>query len=355
MQGSLQNLNAWQQSIETIREELTSIGIAIAQRLKWAAGANQSLVGLQRSFDECHNKNNEKLIFFTEIINNITRNITTVLSYEMIKFNNKKSDEEFLLLAKEYHKCWEINTNSGDMINPVEKGIVQLLDPEGYIDHQWIGNITGLLDEITDGVQSKIAYLEKEINQIHDNLQNGAEKLRSLFDNELRIEIRYLLKLIFKIDNGHQAQRQKQFQTNYKQFLNRISDLHIKILSRDFTQNNCRDIQKLIDIILNEVNEIYEELMNLVLKGGNTYDNNEQNDGKSSGTPVREKKKGNQPEQKRNAYAVSVWRRIRMKLEGRDPDPNRRQTIPEQVDWMIREATNPDNLAVLYEGWTPWV
>lgn len=44
-----------------------------------------------------------------------------------------------------------------------------------------------------------------------------------------------------------------------------------------------------------------------------------------------------------------------MKLEGRDRDPNRRQTVHEQVDWMIREAMNPDNLAVLYEGWTPWV
>lgn len=64
---------------------------------------------------------------------------------------------------------------------------------------------------------------------------------------------------------------------------------------------------------------------------------------------------GTQTEQKRNAYAVSVWRRIRMKLESRDPDPTRRCTVPEQVDWMIREARNPDNLAVLYEGWTPWV
>lgn len=44
-----------------------------------------------------------------------------------------------------------------------------------------------------------------------------------------------------------------------------------------------------------------------------------------------------------------------MKVEGRDPDPNRRCTVQEQVDWMIKEAMNPDNLAVLYEGWTPWV
>lgn len=26
-----------------------------------------------------------------------------------------------------------------------------------------------------------------------------------------------------------------------------------------------------------------------------------------------------------------------------------------QVDWVIGEATNINNLALLYEGWTPWV
>jgi serine/threonine-protein kinase SMG1 len=63
----------------------------------------------------------------------------------------------------------------------------------------------------------------------------------------------------------------------------------------------------------------------------------------------------NHKEQKRNAYAVSVWRRIRMKLEGRDPDPNKTSRVQEQVDWMIREALNQDNLALLYEGFTSWV
>ncbi|GBP96058.1 hypothetical protein EVAR_67337_1 [Eumeta japonica] len=41
--------------------------------------------------------------------------------------------------------------------------------------------------------------------------------------------------------------------------------------------------------------------------------------------------------QKRNAYAVSVWKRIRMKLEGRDPDHNRRSTVAEQVEFVIRK------------------
>lgn len=54
-------------------------------------------------------------------------------------------------------------------------------------------------------------------------------------------------------------------------------------------------------------------------------------------------------------YAVSVWRRIRSKLEGRDPDANKCSRVQEQVDFLIREAQNQDNLALLYEGFTSWV
>ncbi|XP_070580922.1 serine/threonine-protein kinase SMG1-like [Ptychodera flava] len=59
--------------------------------------------------------------------------------------------------------------------------------------------------------------------------------------------------------------------------------------------------------------------------------------------------------QMRNSYAVSVWRRVKAKLDGRDPDPAKRLSVAEQVDFVIRDATNFDNLAQLYEGWTAWV
>ncbi|MXQ90043.1 hypothetical protein E5288_WYG014046 [Bos mutus] len=68
---------------------------------------------------------------------------------------------------------------------------------------------------------------------------------------------------------------------------------------------------------------------------------------------VRDPKTG-KAVQERNSYAVSVWKRVKAKLEGRDVDPNRRMSVAEQVDYVIKEATNLDNLAQLYEGWTAW-
>uniref|UniRef100_A0A3Q3Q4X1 non-specific serine/threonine protein kinase n=1 Tax=Monopterus albus TaxID=43700 RepID=A0A3Q3Q4X1_MONAL len=69
---------------------------------------------------------------------------------------------------------------------------------------------------------------------------------------------------------------------------------------------------------------------------------------------VRDPKTG-RAVQERNSYAVSVWKRVKAKLEGRDIDPSRRMSVMEQVDFVIKEATNMDNLAQLYEGWTAWV
>ena len=59
--------------------------------------------------------------------------------------------------------------------------------------------------------------------------------------------------------------------------------------------------------------------------------------------------------EERNTFALSVLRRIKMKLDGREPDVLRKATVAEQVDFIIREATNVDNLALLYEGWTAWI
>jgi phosphatidylinositol kinase/protein kinase (PI-3 family) len=30
-------------------------------------------------------------------------------------------------------------------------------------------------------------------------------------------------------------------------------------------------------------------------------------------------------------------------------------TVAEQVDFIIRESTNMENLALMYEGWTAWI
>ncbi|XP_056160763.1 uncharacterized protein LOC130135461 [Syzygium oleosum] len=57
----------------------------------------------------------------------------------------------------------------------------------------------------------------------------------------------------------------------------------------------------------------------------------------------------------KNAYALSVLRRIEMKLDGRDIDEAREVSTAEQVDYLIKQASSVDNLCNMYGGWTPWI
>ncbi|XP_048575812.1 serine/threonine-protein kinase SMG1 [Nematostella vectensis] len=75
---------------------------------------------------------------------------------------------------------------------------------------------------------------------------------------------------------------------------------------------------------------------------------------KTSVSLARDPKTGKAVQQ-RNTYAISVWRRVKAKLEGRDLDPTKRMSVTDQVDLVIRESTSLDNLCQMYEGWTAWV
>ncbi|CAM6124730.1 unnamed protein product [Calypogeia fissa] len=57
----------------------------------------------------------------------------------------------------------------------------------------------------------------------------------------------------------------------------------------------------------------------------------------------------------KNAYAVSVLKRVRTKLEGQDINGSRQLAVAEHVDHLLRQATSVDNLCNMFEGWTPWI
>lgn len=57
----------------------------------------------------------------------------------------------------------------------------------------------------------------------------------------------------------------------------------------------------------------------------------------------------------KNAYAMSVLKRVKMKLGGFDISDKREVSIAEQVDYLLKQATSIDNLCNMYEGWTPWI
>ena len=55
-----------------------------------------------------------------------------------------------------------------------------------------------------------------------------------------------------------------------------------------------------------------------------------------------------------NKKALDIVQRVRDKLTGRDFDPNDCLAVSDQVDLLIRQATNNENLCQCYIGWCPF-
>lgn len=101
-------------------------------------------------------------------------------------------------------------------------------------------------------------------------------------------------------------------------------------------------------ILLQESSDLVREEEAILL-------NQDKAEEESRGTSFTDMRTVDQARGSKNAYAMSVLMRVEMKLDGRDITETRDITIAEQVDFLLRQATNIDNLCNMYEGWTPWI
>ncbi|XP_073148880.1 uncharacterized protein [Henckelia pumila] len=104
-----------------------------------------------------------------------------------------------------------------------------------------------------------------------------------------------------------------------------------------------------------EAKILLQESSDLLLEDEAILLNQDKAEEESRGTSFADIRTVDQARGSKNAYAMSVLRRVEMKLDGRDITETRDITIAEQVDFLLRQATNVDNLCNMYEGWTPWI
>ncbi|XP_033169815.1 serine/threonine-protein kinase Smg1 isoform X1 [Drosophila mauritiana] len=255
------------------------------------------------------------------------------------------------------HGQWQA---SSSRISAVEQSVVELLDPEGAIDHYWLENVQGLLEEQTCKVHREIAAIEGEQQSKHGFICTLLKETLRLLENMPRFHVHSLCseaqaqgqgKLEYanvQLLSDHLRECQGLMQSFYMRLQELGKDIcsERRVLQPSMLQSWRQQLKVILALANQEVNEFFKSMDDFMQHAGET-------DSYEIFTHV--KGSNNVHEQKRNAYGVSVWKKIRMKLEGRDPDSNLRSTVAEQVDYAIREASNPHNLAVLYEGWTPWV
>ncbi|XP_050074132.1 serine/threonine-protein kinase Smg1 [Anopheles maculipalpis] len=380
----------------TAFEQLKRHTEALRNRLAWASAAHPPLCPLELpvAFEQSSSHSVESSSRWIQSLERILRYGQIVMRYEGTRHRDEPSlASEFAGLVERWQKTLTGYTVRGaSFVSPTEEALVELLDPEGSIDPTWISNVRALIDDMTDQVLTNLARLEQDECTLRTALQAAAKHMLKLVHkhDDVMGDIRSLLRTQLRI-GGSSALRD--YLHRYRRFHDLLSNAHEAVLATVTSANDpsdttgtswsADDVDEMVDELLTMLHDVFEQLFQFdeppddndagqddkEIADGEREEDEEDDD--VSGTdgascsvhlhdPVpppdrKEQKQKEQKEQKRNAYAVSVWRRIRMKLEGRDPDPVRRCGVTEQVAWMIDEAMDPSNLAVVYEGWTPWV
>ncbi|XP_076649018.1 serine/threonine-protein kinase Smg1 isoform X2 [Halictus rubicundus] len=395
-------LSSLQSRVCEAREQQQNLVSSAVQRLKWAAGANPALGEVMSAFDNAVLSSCEKLTRQHNLATNVVSACNSILHYEALRTRTSESvthDANFVKLVKHWEESCVLTMSLTITVTAIEESLVELLPMESTVDINWLKQAERFISEAILDVQKKLQEKEECLHAAQVRLREQISNLQNVLTEHHRLmsDVRILLRTMAKQENIAGLQ---EFLCSYRSFTESVSAIVKELESDCLDANRGRTIKQQLESMATVVPSLYNELLEFAnekkkLNVGKLLDkpkddrpekvNLEKERARERGKKgkslvairankkkklIRQEgvchspKKGTQltrdpttgkAVQERNAYALNVWRRIRMKLEGRDPHPSRKYTTAEQVEYVIREAQSTDNLALLYEGWTPWV
>ncbi|XP_041987435.1 serine/threonine-protein kinase SMG1 [Aricia agestis] len=227
-------------------------------------------------------------------------------------------------------------------VSPVEESLMEMLHPEGSIDKHWVEVVSALVGDMSQSLSAAATAATSRATVAATALDAAAARLSSPLAAraQLLADLRAPLAALQHINDGDNPAAE--FSTRWRRAGDELSRL---------TAGDARAASAAIARLVADLPELLQMLMqlpnNLNEAGGKKLTRQA-----AVTTPRPASKHGGGGEQ-RSATGASVWRRVRLKLEGREHA--RRPAPRDQVEHLISEATSAENLCMMYEGWMAWV
>ncbi|RMC17736.1 hypothetical protein DUI87_05401 [Hirundo rustica rustica] len=349
MKKKLHTLSQIEASIATVQEKLAALEASIEQRLKWAGGANPALAPVLQDFDATIAERRNLVLKESQRASQVTFLCSNIIHFESLRTRTAEALNLDAALFELLKRCQQMCSFASQFNSSVSDLELRLLQRVGTgLEHpigssEWLHSAHKQLTQEISTQRTVQTEREQQIETVCETIQNLVDSIKTVLTGHNRQlgDVKHLLKAMAKDEEAALADGEDvPYENSVRQFLAVRSNTGQKTQPEVMSQNARKLIQK-----------------NLATSA-DTPPNTVPGTGKS--VACSPKKTARDPKtgkavQERNSYAVSVWKRVKAKLEGRDVDPNRRMSVAEQVDFVIKEATNLDNLAQLYEGWTAWV
>lgn len=321
--------HAYRQLIDSKTKQQKLIEKAF-QRLNWAKGANPNLGEISAAFETAVQNRNKQLNAEQKIANNILSTYSTILQHELLRTSSlettKEYDKIFLKCFEKWRLACQYIESKNDSLLPAEESILNMLTPELVKDPKWLQRIS---ENITDAIsiaQTKLKENRGGSFKHNDTMTSFIEKFKGTYNNHCKLmsDVKSLIKTMAKLEEcGAVTQA---FMQEYREYTKQFSAF-FSLFKKELNTQEIKDILEHLNFIKDHTEQVYADLLNLEMAKNNS--NNKCLNENPEKLPQKQDiiTKG----QQRNAYAVNVWRRVKMKLEGRDPDAGRKCTVQEQV------------------------
>ena len=393
-----------QENLTTQQTKYQEYHCTVEQRMKWACGANPDLQDVFDAYSTSFAAEMEALRRLVAVGKSVCSTINTVLHHEALRTQSPESvssDSAFVAVVTECQNASTLQHTQAQnqSLTDQELGLFSMNPPKEItsntspprrnggivdfvIDRNWIL-------ETEEAIATKVKAVQAELIQENKRLSLALTSLHQAVVNDLKRTINIHQKLMADvgallraIDKSSEAGGETEYEVpeiqryllQYRQFSDLISSLMQELIHvEDVTEDRAHYLIRILEHIKEITNPIYEGLVEFAtllredniemykktkkevtenIFGMNPSTMTGPNNNKSG---MEQQYSRNDLKEEKNTFALNVLRKIRAKLEGREPDVLRRSSVAEQVDFIIREATNLDNLALLYEGWTSWI
>ena len=355
MANCLSSLSNTQKELSEIHARYTDLNNTIEQRLKWACGANPDLQEVFDKFSSTFSYEMEIMKNMLMIARSMSSSASTVMQQESLRTTTREAltaDSQVMALFAECQQSATLQeTLKTSELGDLELNIFSLNPPEDLIDQKWIKTTAEIVAKKARISTKEMEESKEKLKTIKQTLSARIYEFKKTLTShqKLMADVGTLLRSIEKAEELDVPDIQK-YLTNYRNFTEKIASM-LKKLSDEISEEKVAEVADDLEDLKDKIPDIYDAL--IALASGLKDENIEQFKKPGGGYETSAEVTTNAEE--KNAFALSVLRRIKTKLDGREPDVLRKSSVAEQVDFIIREATNVDNLALLYEGWTAWI
>lgn len=245
-------------SIKQQRNELCVLKTAIDHRLKWAVGANPNLLTLRHDFVQATSEKDNLINDICRLAETTLAKGVAILRYEHLRStmsDAQDDDQIFMNLIGRWEKMCMV-TSCTTIITPIEEGLIELLDPEGPIDHIWLSHVAALIHDMIDQIQNEIGSIEKSLKDLPDELQSCAYHLRNLMATHHRTAPKVLgvINLVYHIVDQAQQGMIDDYIVRHQTIKEIIDEIQSHIMSKDLTED-------IVDTSIDQISPLVDEIV----------------------------------------------------------------------------------------------